>query len=228
MCIARFVVTPSVSVLALAAVTSTASAGVIGFNEWFSTGDASWRGASSATTLAWTNGGGPDGVSYVTSSHNLSTTQAGGTPQTVIRASAAAGSSGLGYAGDWASEGVTGVSFWFRHDLAESVSLTLRVASPQNYPGASAFDGLSIAANTWTQVEFDLSPVGGEWVSFEGTSYGVALSNVGNMQIGFIVPASLAGQDFTGHFDMTGFTVVPGPGALALLGLGGLVARRRR
>lgn len=106
--------------------------------------------------------------------------------------------------------------------------MTFRVASPQNYPAASAFDSVSIAANTWTLVEFDLRPVGGEWASFEGTSYGVALSNVGNMQIGFLVPASIAGQDINGSFDMTGFSVVPTPGALALIALSGLVARRRR
>jgi hypothetical protein len=50
--------------------------------------------------------------------------------------------------GNRAEDGVTGVSFWFRNDLAESIALSFRVASPQNYHGASAFDGLSIAANT--------------------------------------------------------------------------------
>ncbi len=223
---ARTLVVPSL--LAITVTASTASAAVVGFHESFTSGSANWRGASSATTLSWSSSGGPGDASYVTSIHNLSTTQAGGYPQTVIRASASAGSSALAYAGNWAAEGVTGVSFWFRHNLAESLMMTLRVASPQNYPAASAYDGVSIAANTWTLVEFDLRATGGEWASFEGTSYGVALSNVGNMQIGFQVPASLAGQNINGSFDMTGFSVVPAPGAIALVALSGLVSRRRR
>ncbi len=226
MCLARIAIVSSFASLALTA--ATAHGAVIGFHESFALDAANWRGATSAMTLGWTSLGGPSDASYVTSTYNLAATQAGGVPSTLIRASASAGSSALAYAGNWATEGVTGVSFWFRHDLSEAITLSLRVASPQNYPGASAFDGVSIAANTWTLVEFDLRATGGEWVSFEGTTYGVSLSNVGNMQIGFAVPSALAGQDITGHFDMTGFSVVPTPGALALLALGGLISRRRR
>ena len=226
MCLARIAVVSSFVSLALTA--ATAHGAVIGFHESFAVDAANWRGATSATTLGWTATGGPTDSSYVTSTYNLAATQAGGVPSTLIRASASAGSSALAYAGNWATEGVTGVSFWFRHDLSEAITLSLRVASPQNYPGASAFDGVSISANTWTLVEFDLRAIGGEWVSFEGTTYGVSLSNVGNMQIGFAVPAALAAQDITGHFDMTGFSIVPTPGALALLALSSLISRRRR
>lgn len=105
--------------------------------------------------------------------------------------------------GNRAADGVTGVSFWFRNDLAESIALSFRVASPQNYPGASAFDGLSIAANTYTLVEFNLLEVRDEWVSFEGNNDATALSNAGNMQIRFVVPASLVGRNINGNFDLS-------------------------
>jgi hypothetical protein len=222
----RIVAVPALASLSIAV--APADAAVIGFHESFAAGAANWRGATSTTLLSWSQTGGPLDHAFVSSAFNLAATQAGGIPSTLIRASASAGSSSLAYAGNWAAEGVTGVNFWFRHDLADSIGLTLRVASPQNYPGASAFDGVLIAPNVWTLVSFDLRPEGGEWISFEGTTYATALSNVGNMQVGFNVPASLAGQNITGHFDMTGFSIVPGPGTLALLALGGVISRRRR
>ncbi len=125
-----------------------AQGAVVGFHESFAQDAANWRGASSATTLGWSSLGGPGDAAYVTSIYNLVNTQAGGIPATIIRAATSAGSSGGAYQGNWAIEGVTGVSFWFRHDLSQSISLSLRIASPQNYPGASAFDGVLIPAST--------------------------------------------------------------------------------
>lgn len=75
---------------------------------------------------------------------------------------------------------------------------------------------------------FDVSATSTQWVSFEGSNYATVLSNVGAMQLGFVVPNALAGQNIDGHFDMTDFSIVPAPGAIALLGLVGIAARRRR
>jgi hypothetical protein len=48
------------------------------------------------------------------------------------------------------------------------------------------------------------------------------------MQFGFTVPASLAGQNIDGRFDIADFSIVPGPGALALAAAAGLIRRRSR
>jgi hypothetical protein len=214
---------------AFAAITASASAGIVGFVEDFPTGDANWRGATDAVPLEWSALGGPDGAAYVTSVFDLSGTSAGGFPATVIRASASQDASGGEYVGNWLAAGVTGVSFWFRHDLAEPIQSSLRVAPASNFPGGSAFSFTSIAAGEWTEVFFDLSAASPQWVSFSGTSYEAVMSSIANIQIGFLVPEDLAGTATVGRFDMTDFMIVPAPAAgIAILAWGlGLRTRRR-
>lgn len=217
----------AVAALAFAA-SASVSAQIVGFVEDFATGDANWRGDSLASTLDWSVGGGPGDAAFVTSVFNLSGTTAGGFPATVIRAASSVGSSDGAYVGDWITAGVTGVSFWFRHDLAESIQMSMRVAPATNFPGGSAY-GAIVAANEWTQVQFDLTPSSSQWVSFSGTSWAAVMQSIANIQIGFLVPEALAGQDVTGRFDMTEFAIVPAPAAgIAMLACGlGLRTRRR-
>jgi hypothetical protein len=209
------------------AIAASASAQIVGFQEDFASGDANWRGDSLASTLEWSGSGGPGGDAFVTSVFNLSGTTAGGFPATVIRAASSVGSSDGAYVGDWITAGVTGVSFWFRHDLSESIQLSLRVAPSTNFPGGSAY-GAVVAANEWTQVHFDLTPSSSQWVSFSGTSWAAVMQSIANIQIGFLVPEDLAGTATVGRFDMTDFTIVPAPATLALLVSATFSSRRRR
>ena len=219
----------TLAVAALAAITASASAGIVGFVEDFPTGDANWRGATDAATLEWSAAGGPDGAAYVTSVFDLSGTTSGGFPATVIRASASQDASGGEYVGNWLAAGVTGVSFRFRHDLPEPIQTSLRIAPSSNFPGGSAFSFTPVAAGVWTEVFFDLSPASPQWVSFSGTSYEAVMSSIANIQIGFLVPEDLAGTATVGRFDMTGFTIVPAPAGVVLLGFSvGLGGRSRR
>jgi len=205
-----------------------ANAAILGFNERFVSSSANWRNSNGAADLAWFASGGPGDLSYASSTFNLSATTVGGFPPTVIRAHSSYGSSGGGYVGNWIAEGATGVTFFFRHDLAEAVTLTGRFATPTNAPGASAVSATVVLPNTWTLVSFDLREGSSDIVSLGGGTYQAIFSNIGNMQFGFTVPASLAGQNIDGHFDIADFSVVPAPAALALLGLAGLSPRRRR
>jgi hypothetical protein len=132
--------------------------------------------------------------------------------------------------GDWIAAGVTGVSFEFRHNLSEAVTLTGRFATPANSPGASTVSQTVIAPNEWTTITFDLTEGSPDIISLGGGTYAGIFSNIGNMQFGFNVPASLAGQDIDARFDIDNFRIIPTPGAGAALALGvfGLTARRRR
>lgn len=172
----RILVGHVASLLTTVIICNSTHAGVVGFQESFSQGAANWRGSTSATALKWSTVGSSIYEVFVTSNFNLANTQSGGIAANIIRAAASAGSSAGAYQGNRAADGVTGVSLWFRHDLAESI----------------------------------------------------ALSNIGNMQIGFVVPASLVGQNINGNFDMRGFSIVPAPGALTLLTMSALLMRRRR
>lgn len=214
--------------IAAVCVVSSASASAIGFTEHFDAGSASWRNSNGAADLAWFAAGGPDGGAYASSTFNLSVTTAGGFPPTVIRAQQGYGSSLGAFAGNWLAEGVTAVSFWFRHDLNDAIGVTGRFASAANFPGAAVVSFVPVLPNSWTLVTFDVSPTSTSFVSFEGSSYAAVFSNIGNMQFGFSVPAAMVGQDIDGHFDIDGVTITPAPGALALFTLAGAGRRRRR
>jgi len=207
---------------------SAAHSAILGFNESFATGSSSWRNSNGAADLAWSSSGGPGGSSYASSTFNLAATTVGGFPPTVIRAHASYGSSGGGYVGNWIAEGANRVTFMFRHDLAEAVTLTGRFATPTNAPGASVVSSTVILPNAWTLVSLDLREGSPDIISLGGGTYQSIFSNIGNMQFGFTVPASLAGQNIDGRFDIADFNIVPAPAGLALLGVAGLTARRRR
>ncbi len=221
--------------LAVGAVTSLvcstgADAAITDFYETVASGAQDWRNSNGAAILNWTASGGPDGGAYVTGVFNLSATSAGGFPPTVIRAQSNFGSSGGGYVGNWIAAGVTGVSFQFRHDLSEAITVTGRFATPVNNPGASVVSSITVAPNTWTLVSFDLREGSPDFVSLGGGTYAGIFSNIGNMQLGFTVPAPLAGQDIDASFDLTNFAVVPTPASavVGLLAAGGFRGRRRR
>ena len=212
----------------VASFASFASADIVGFREDFTADAANWRNSNGSAVLAWSSAGGPSGGSFVTSTFNLSSTTAGGFPPNVIRAQQSYGSSGGGYIGNWLAAGVTGISFSFRHDLAEAINVTGRFASAANFPGAAVVSFTPVLPNTWMTIAIDLRSTSPNFVSFEGSSYEAVFSNIGNMQFGFTVPASMVGQNIDGHFDLANFTIVPAPGAFALIGLGGLASSRRR
>lgn len=212
---------------ALAAFTTTSNAQILGFLEDFNTDSAGWRNFAGTTDLEWINSGGPDASPYASSTYNLSLAS-GMFPPTVIRAHATYPSSGGAYVGDWISAGVTGVSFSFRHDLSEAIILGGRFATPNNQQGASVITSFAVEPNTWTTVTYDLTPDSTDIISFGSGSYGSIFSNVGNIQLGFYVPAGLAGQNIDVRFDIDNFAIVPAPGTVALGMMGALAATRRR
>lgn len=218
------------SLIALSCLAASTQASINGFIEGFDSDAANWRNFNGSATLDWFATGGPDGSAYASSLFNLSGTSFGGFPPTVIRAQANFNSSDSAYVGDWIAAGVTGVTFEFRHNLSEAVTLTGRFATPANSPGASTVSQTVIAPNQWTTITFDLTEGSPDIISLGGGTYAGIFSNVGNMQFGFNVPASLAGQDIDARFDIDNFRIIPTPGAGAafVVGAFGLASRRRR
>lgn len=213
--------------LAVAAFASLASA-QNGFIEQFDADAANWRNSNGSATLAWLSAGGPDGSGFARSTYNLAGTTVGGFPPTVIRAHASYPSSAGGYVGNWITAGATIFQFDIRHDLAEAISLTGRFATTTNNPGASAVSTTVIQPNVWTTVIFNLAEGSPDIVSLGGGTYAGIFSNLGNIQLGFNVPTALAGQNVNANFDIDNVRVLPTPGALALLSMGGLIVTRRR
>lgn len=205
-----------------------ASADIVGFSETFATNSANWRNATGVTALSWFANGGPLNSTYASSLFNLSTTTAGGFPATVIRAHASYPSSAGAYVGNWITAGVTEVSFDFRHNLSESIVITGRFASAANFPGASTVSSFAVASGVWTRVSYNLTAGSSDIVSFGGGTYESVFSSIGNMQFGFNVPATLAGQNIDGTFDIANFQIIPAPSAISMLMVAGLSRARRR
>ncbi|MDX9911714.1 MAG: PEP-CTERM sorting domain-containing protein [Phycisphaerales bacterium] len=199
-----------------------------GFVESFDADAANWRNSNASAVLDWFSSGALDGSAYASSAFNLVNTSVGGFPPTVIRGEVGNGASGGAFAGDWIASGVTSISFDIRHSLPEPITITGRFATPGNNPGASTVTAAPVASNTWTTVTWDLTPGSTDIISFGSGTYETVFSNIGRIQLGFNVPASLAGQDLVARFDIDNVRLVPAPGSLALLGLGGLAATRRR
>lgn len=216
------------AIAAVAVIASAANAGVIGFHESFVTGTANWRSATGAADLAWSSATGSMDESFVTSTYNLSKAVSGDIHQAVFSAHSMYNSSNCGFAGAWIDEGVTGVSFRFRHDLSEAIRVTARFAPYSDAPGCIVATSTLVAANTWTTITFDLTRNSDDIVSYEGARYAACFTNVQSMQIGFEVSSSLAGQNVDGSFSVTDFSIVPAPAASALLLAFGAVGGRRR
>ncbi len=197
------------------------------FIESFPTDSANWRNFDGSGALDWFSSGGPDGSSYASGNFNL-VNATGGFPPVVLRAQSSFNSSGNAFVGNWLSAGVTGVSFDIRHDLPESIGITGRFATPMNFPGASTESVISVAPNIWTTIFFDLTEGSSDIVSLGGGTYGAIFSNIGNIQIGFNVPAGLGGQDIDARFDIDNFRIIPAPPVAGVIMLGGLAAVRRR
>ena len=201
----------------------------LSFTEDFTTDASNWYDASESGTSTWISTGGIGGAGdgYITADLDFSALADGDTP-VLFRAHDEYDASGDAFVGNWIAEGVTEVSFWVRHDAAAPISFFTRIATPTNFPAANAVQFVPVLPGTWTEVVFTIAP-DNPAVIYEGpaSTYGSVFSNVGNLQFGVSVPASLAGSG-TFTFDLDGVGAVPAPGAAALLPAALLLGRRRR
>jgi len=195
------------------------------YTETFNTGDALWADAASQP-LVWNATGSIDGSGYVSSTVNA----AGIDPQfgaLSFRGQLNLGSSFGAFAGDYLSNGIDAISFDVRHDSTDALSFYVRVATPGNFPAVLFLSPVSVAAGQWTTVSFAFDPNSPFTVPEGGPgTFESVMGNVGNLQIGFGAPASQTSGDI--GVDLDNVSIVPTPASVAVLGLGGLVATRRR
>jgi hypothetical protein len=69
-------------------------------------------------------------------------------------------------------------------------------------------------------LSFDIFPSNPAFVTFEGTNFNTVFSNIGHVQIGVSVPASLDALTSPLRFDLDSVSIVPEPGGWLLLTLG--------
>jgi hypothetical protein len=210
--------------LAAALLAGWAGAATVPFTEDFATGTSGWRDAAGLDALAWLAAGGRDGGSYVRTSYVV--------PQfpppngaILFRGQDEFDSSGGAFEGDWIADGVSGFSFFLRHDAPLPLGVFARFAGPANFPGAAGVAFAPVLPGTWTQIVIPISPSSPN-IFLEGVPYEQVFGDIGHVQVGISPTAELAGVTIT--VDLDKVSIVPGPGALAIVAAAGLTRRRRR
>lgn len=214
-----------VSVGAVVFAASGAMAVVNPFTESFDSSAAAWSSAATMTEMIHVASGGVGNTGYATNNGVTFTGLAVGAQPILARAQSNFNSSGNQFFGNWITAGVAQLSVSVRHNAGVPVTYFVRFA-PAAGPGAVAVIPGVVQPNTWTSIDLAITPATS--FIYEGTSFLVAFSDVSRIQVGVLVDGALAGQAGPFAFDVDGVTITPAPGALGLLGLGGLVAARRK
>lgn len=204
--------------IVLIAAAGFASAGIVSpFTETFDTDNSGWRDGPQSPA-AWNAGGSISGSGDVNS--------AGAFGLLIFRAQDEYGSSGGAFIGDYITSGINSISFDIRHDAGIDLTFAVRFSTVNNSPAFVIFSDQAVSSGSWTTVTLAISADAPGYTPAGGTFESVA-PQIGHVQILVSRPADLTAPLPT-NFDLDNVSIVPAPGAIALLGLGGLAATRRR
>lgn len=217
-------------VLSIAAVTLVAGLAapawglIVPFTETFSSPAANWSSALAFTPLTYPASGGPDGSGYASRTLSFANLASGEQPL-IFRGQSNFNSSGNAFVGNWITGSITEFSFSVRHDAPEPIDFFARFA-PAAGPGIVALQFPGAQPGVWTTYTVAINPAAP--FIYEGTTFAGVFANLARVQVGITVSDTLAGQtpDFT--FDIDNVSIVPAPGAAALVGLLALSGLRRR
>jgi MYXO-CTERM domain-containing protein len=215
------------TITAIALSAGIANAGVSNFTETFESGANGWlQGSFTAPTYNAT--GALDGSAFITSTADLN--NAGPFGLTLFRGQDDFDASGDAFVGDYLAGGIDRISFDFRHNAGQDIGIALRVATSFNFPAFAVELPEAVASGEWVTLSFDLSffnPL----LTIEGAptpdAFNGIMQSVGNIQVSADRPDGLT-TPLVVDFDIDNVAITPAPGSLALLGLGGLAATRRR
>lgn len=212
---------------AIALGTAPALGGVTPFTETFETGTNGWR-QGSFTEPAYHASGALDGSAYISSSVDLNS--AGPFGIIALRGQSDFNASGGAFVGDYLAGGINHVSFDFRHNAGRGLGVALRIASSTNFPGLAVELDAPVESGQWTTLSFDLD-FSNPLLTLEGAPtldfYNQVMSAIGNIQVSIDRPDGLT-TPLVVEFDLDNVSIVPAPGSLALLSVGGLLVTRRR
>ena len=217
--------TMTISAMMIAA--GVANAGVSPFTETFESGANGWlQGSFSAPTYNAT--GALDGSAYISSTADLNS--AGPFGLTIFRGQDDFDASGDAFVGNYLTSGINLITLDFRQNSGQDLGIALRVASSQNFPAFAVELPGPVASGEWVTLSFELD-FSNPLLTIEGAptqeAFNEVMAAVGNIQLSADRPDGLD-TPLVVDFDLDNVSITPAPGSLALLGLGGLAAARRR
>ena len=205
------------------------------YTETFSVDAANWRISSSGTLAAWNPSGGPTGGTFISRIGSGPDINFGsGTSGPILfRGQDGFNSSDDRFVGDWLAGGVGTFSVDVFHTHSAALLFQVRLASPDNSPGASSVD-VSVGPNVWTKLTVpivDSSTVfqtyGSPQSPPNAAEFTAIFSDIGNIQIGLASGQVGTGGGLTASatFGLANpsITAVPEPGTWAALGAAAIV-----
>jgi hypothetical protein len=201
--------------------------------EDFDSDVANWADSTGLALLTHVANGGPDGSGYA--STNFVFDGAGGGPGgnsvVLFRAQEEFNSSGNAFVGNWVADQINRMSAYVRHSAPVPLTYFARFSGPGNFPGGTAVRFAPVFPNVWTELDFNITPSSPQFVTFEGSNFHAVFSNLGHIQLGVSIPASLANDPTAYAFGLDQVVAVPEPTSgwlLASLALVCSMVRRRR
>ena len=199
---------------AFCVMTASASAATVPFEESFSVDASNWKNTTS-TNPTYVATGGSDGGGYIQTAFAF--TSSPSTTPVLFRGQDEFNSSGNAFVGNWVADGITKLNIAVRHNAPEPLNYFARISSPGNFPGATAVAFTPVLPNVWTELNFDISPSSPQFVTFEGSNFNTVFSNVGHIQLGVSIPASLASDPTVYTYGLDKVVAVPEPASVLLL-----------
>jgi len=197
------------------------------FTETFETGANNWVAGSNGP-LQEDASGALDGSAFVGTRADLNT--AGPFGLTIFRGQDNFDASGDAFVGDYLAGGITTVSFDFRHNAGQDLGIALRIAGSLNFPAFAVELAAPVQSGVWTTLTYELD-FSNPLLTIEGIpsqeAFDDVMSGVGNIQISADRPEGLNAPFFV-DFDLDNVSITPAPSAMAMLGLGAMIAGRRR
>ena len=209
----------ALSFIGLACAAAATHAVTVPYTEDFAANNANWKQNGQTTFATYNFAGGPDGSSYISSTFNFVGSAENDGP-VLHRANLSDAASGSNFFGDWIASGGKEFRAFVRHDSPEPLNYFVRFTGAAAFPGVIVSQPTAVQPNTWTPIEFMISPISPN-LFFEAGAFADIFANVSRVQFGVSVPPALAGIDQDYTFDLDQVTLdIPEPNALALILMG--------
>ncbi|MCP4002420.1 MAG: hypothetical protein GY727_16080 [Gammaproteobacteria bacterium] len=166
--------------------------------------------------------GGHDGGAYISYTGEIATNTASfGSALIQFRCQNTACVNGNTFMGDWISEDVTTLSYWFKHDSDISLEAYVRIGSSAG-GAASWLSGVLMPPDTWYQLVLQIDDPSIFDPGFGGKTYNHIFTQVGKLQPGifFAEPVVYTESAVTFSIDDVQLNAVPIPAAVWLFASG--------